>query len=100
MSDELAKGIALSTAWVVDDMESWAELAAKWIEQDALDLVGELSHIVGQLAKSLALIEGPDLFARDRAPASCVGCRVESRGLRVEVHSSDLRLLVILAWQI
>lgn len=60
MSDELAKGIALSTAWVVDDMESWAELAAKWIEQDALDLVGELSHIVGQLAKSLALIEGPD----------------------------------------
>jgi hypothetical protein len=60
MGQELAKGIALSTAWVVDDMDSWAELAAKWIDQDALDLVGELSHIVGQLAKSLALIEGPD----------------------------------------
>jgi hypothetical protein len=60
MSDELARGIALSTAWVNGDMESWAELAAKWIEQDALDLVGELSHIVGQLAESLALIEGPD----------------------------------------
>jgi hypothetical protein len=28
--------------------------------EDALDLMGELSHIVGQLAKSLALIEGPD----------------------------------------
>ena len=60
MGQELAKGIALSTAWVVDDMESWAELAAKWIEQDALDLVGELSHIVGRLAAELALIEGPD----------------------------------------
>ena len=60
MGQELAKGIALSTAWVVDDMDSWAELAAKWIEQDAIDLVGELSHIIGQLAKSLALIEGPD----------------------------------------
>lgn len=60
MGEELAKGIALSTAWVVGDMESWAELAAKWIEQDALDLVGELSHIIGQLAESLALIEGPD----------------------------------------
>jgi hypothetical protein len=29
-------------------MQSWAELAARWIEQDPLDLVGELSHIVGQ----------------------------------------------------
>jgi hypothetical protein len=33
MGEELAKGIALSTAWVVDDMDSWAELAAKWIER-------------------------------------------------------------------
>jgi hypothetical protein len=60
MGQELAKGFALSTAWVDGDMESWAELAAKWIEQDAIDLVGELSHIVGQLAKALALIEGPE----------------------------------------
>lgn len=60
MGQELAKGIALSTAWVVDDMDSWAELAAKWIEQDAIDLVGELSHIIGQMARTLALIEGPD----------------------------------------
>ena len=60
MGEELAKGFALSTAWVDGDMESWAELAAMWIEQDALDLVGELSHIVGQMARALALIEGPD----------------------------------------
>ena len=60
MADELAKGIALSTAWVVDDTDSWSELAAKWIEEDAFDLVAELSHIIGQMAKSLALIEGPD----------------------------------------
>ena len=60
MGPELAKGIALSTAWVVDDMDSWAELAAKWIEQDAIHLVSELSHIIGRMAKSLALIEGPD----------------------------------------
>lgn len=60
MGEPLAKGFALSTAWVDGDMESWAELAAKWIEQDAIDLVGELSHIVGQLAKALALIEGPE----------------------------------------
>ena len=60
MGEELAKGFALSTAWVDGDMESWAELAATWIEQDALDLVGELSHIVGQMARALALIEGPD----------------------------------------
>ena len=60
MGEQLAKGFALSTAWVDGDMESWAELAAMWIEQDALDLVGELSHIVGQLAHALALIEGPD----------------------------------------
>jgi len=60
MGEQLAKGFALSTAWVDGDMESWAELAAMWIEQDALDLVGELSHIVGQMAEALALIEGPD----------------------------------------
>ena len=60
MGQQLAEGIALSTAWVDGDMDSWAELAEKWIKQDALDLVGELSHIVGQLAESLALIEGPD----------------------------------------
>ena len=60
MSEELAKGYALSTAWVDGDMQSWAELAAKWIEQDALDLVGELSHIIGQMASALALIEGPE----------------------------------------
>lgn len=28
--------------------------------QDAIDLVGELSHIVGQMASVIALIEGPD----------------------------------------
>jgi len=60
MGEQLAKGFALSTAWVDGDMESWAELAAMWIEQDALDLVGELSHIIGQMASALALIEGPD----------------------------------------
>ena len=60
MGEELAKGFALSTAWVDDDMDSWAELAAMWIEQDALDLVRELSHIVGQMAQALALIEGPE----------------------------------------
>jgi len=60
MGEQLARGFALSTAWVDGDLESWAELAAMWIEQDALDLVGELSHIVGQMARALALIEGPD----------------------------------------
>ena len=60
MGEQLAKGFALSTAWVDGDLESWAELAAMWIEQDALDLVGELSHIVGRMAHALALIEGPD----------------------------------------
>jgi len=60
MGEQLAKGFALSTAWVDGDMESWAELAVMWIEKDALDLVGELSHIVGQMASALALIEGPD----------------------------------------
>ena len=54
------KGIALSTAWVNGDMESWTALAAEGIDHDALDLVGELSHIVGQLAVALAQIEGPD----------------------------------------
>jgi hypothetical protein len=60
MGKELAKGFALSTAWVDGDMASWAELAAMWIEQDALDLVGELCHIVGQMTEALALIEGPE----------------------------------------
>jgi len=60
MGEELAKGLALTTAWVDGDMDSWAELASMWIEQDPLDLVGELSHIVGQLAHALALIEGPE----------------------------------------
>jgi hypothetical protein len=60
MGDELAKGFALSTAWVDGDMASWAELAAMWIDENALDLVGELSHIIGQMASALALIEGPD----------------------------------------
>jgi len=60
MGDQLAKGFALSTAWVDGDMESWAELAVMWINEDALDLVGELSHIIGQMASALALIEGPD----------------------------------------
>ena len=54
------KGIALSTAWVNGDMESWTALAAEGIDHDALDLVGELSHIIRQMAKALALIEGPD----------------------------------------
>lgn len=60
MGEELAKGIALTTAWVTGDMESWTALAAEGIDHDAIDLVGELSHIVGQLAESLALMEGPD----------------------------------------
>ncbi len=54
-----SKGIALSTAWVNGDMESWTALAAEGIDHDALDLVGELSHI-GQLAVALAQIDGPD----------------------------------------
>jgi hypothetical protein len=60
MGQELAKGFALSTAWVDGDMESWAELATTWMNENALDLVGELSHIIGQMASALALIEGPD----------------------------------------
>jgi hypothetical protein len=60
MGEELAKGFALSTAWVDGDMASWTELAAMWIDENALDLVGELSHIIGQMASALALIEGPD----------------------------------------
>lgn len=60
MGEQLAKGFALSTAWVDGDMESWTELASTWIEQVALKLVGEPSHNVGQMAKALALIEGPE----------------------------------------
>ena len=60
MGQELAKGIALSTAWVNDHMEFWNTLAIEGIEHDALDLVGQLSDIIGQMAKALALIEGPD----------------------------------------
>ena len=60
MAEELAKGIAISTAWVNGDMVSWTALATEGMEQDALDLVGELSGIVGRLAAELALIEGPD----------------------------------------
>jgi hypothetical protein len=41
-------------------MESWNTLAIEGIEDDALDLVGELSHIIEQMANALALIEGPD----------------------------------------
>lgn len=55
-----AKGMSVSTAWVNGDMETWTKLAIKGIDQDALDLVGGLCHIIGQLAESLALIEGPD----------------------------------------
>jgi len=58
MGQELAKGIALSTAWAVDDMDSWSELTSRLIVDDAVDLVGELSHIIGQMAKALGLIEG------------------------------------------
>ena len=60
MGQELATGIALSITWVNGDMETWTLLATEGIDHDALDLVGELSHIVGQLDESLALIEGPD----------------------------------------
>jgi hypothetical protein len=59
MGEQLAKGIALSTAWVNGHMESWNTLAIEGIEHDALDLVGQLSDILGQMAKTLALIEGP-----------------------------------------
>lgn len=41
-------------------METWNALAIEGIEHDALDLVGEPSHIVGQTAETLAQIEGPD----------------------------------------
>ena len=58
MGQELAKGIALSTAWVNGHMEFWNTLAIEGIEHDALDLVGQLSDIIGQMAKALALIEG------------------------------------------
>jgi hypothetical protein len=54
------EGMSLSTAWVSGDMEKWTKLAIKGIDQDALELVSELCHIIGQLAESLALIEGPD----------------------------------------
>jgi hypothetical protein len=60
MGQQLAKSTALSTAWVNGDMESWTALAMEGIEQDARELVGELSHIVAQLAGALARIEGPD----------------------------------------
>jgi hypothetical protein len=60
MGQQLAKGIALSTAWVNGQMESWTALAMEGIERDARDLVGELSHIVAQLAGALVRIEGPD----------------------------------------
>ena len=60
MGQELAKGIALSTAWVNGHMESWNTLAIEGIEHDALDPVCQLSDIIGQMAKALALIEGPD----------------------------------------
>ena len=63
MGRELARGFALSTAWVNGDVESWTALATEGIERDALDLVGELSHIVGQMAEALAEIEGPDCTA-------------------------------------
>jgi hypothetical protein len=60
MGEELAKGIALSTAWATGDMELWTKLATEGIELDALDLVGELSQIIERLAEELALIEDPD----------------------------------------
>jgi hypothetical protein len=60
MGEELAKGIALSTAWVNRDMESWTALATEGIEHYALALVRELSHIIERLAGELVLIEGPD----------------------------------------
>jgi len=60
MGQELATGIALSITWVNGDMETWTLLATEGIDHDALDLVGELSHIVGQMAEALALIEGQD----------------------------------------
>jgi len=60
MGEELTKAVALSTAWVNGDIETWNALAIEGIEHDALDLVGELSHIVGQMADALAQIEGPD----------------------------------------
>ena len=60
MGRELARGFALSTDWVNGDVESWTALATEGIEHDALDLVRDLSHIVGQMAETLAGIEGPD----------------------------------------
>ena len=60
MGQELATGIALSITWVNGDMETWTLLATEGIEHDALDLVGQLSDIIGQMAKALALIEGQD----------------------------------------
>jgi hypothetical protein len=60
MGDDLVKGVALATEWISGDIDSWAELAAMWIEQDALEVARELTVLIVQMATALALVEGPD----------------------------------------
>ena len=59
-AEELAKGIALITAWIAGDMTQWGVLASEGIQNDAVDLVGELTHLAGQLARSIAATSGED----------------------------------------
>ena len=58
MGDELARGIALATAWSLRDAETWAVLAEEGISNEPLDLIGELSHMVVQLATAVSITAG------------------------------------------
>ena len=58
MGDELARGIALATAWSMRDSDTWATLAEEGLASDPFDLIGELSHMVVQLATAVATTAG------------------------------------------
>jgi len=54
VGDELSQAIALVTAWVAGEVETWTELAQEAIARDPLAVLRQMSFIVTQLAETIA----------------------------------------------
>ena len=54
MGFEVGDAIALATAWLTEDLGAWQFLAREAADSDALEVLGQLSQIVVELAHAVA----------------------------------------------
>ncbi len=59
MANPLDDGVMLCKSWL-DNPEVWAHRAAPLLKRDPVAILGQLSHIAGQLAKAVAAEAGGD----------------------------------------